>query len=192
MVLSGWLSSVFQIPEDLGFSSLLPIPYTSSCMCLFNAVHRHGNKGQLLWLKNPIRLEPLSCMFTFPYQPISQSQHGSDVNRVTDMVGLNQGIPPAGNTEWAQKSIVGTKLPQQHFRVKASKKFCFQKLPGSSLWKAGEVLYSLLFWEREDHAHLWPKCRRTGGVTEQISPAEAPGLCGATDGLRRVSRHAPA
>jgi len=31
-------------------------------------------------------------MFTLPYQPISQSQHGSDVNWVTDTAGLNRGM----------------------------------------------------------------------------------------------------
>lgn len=79
MVLSGWLPSMLQIPADLEFSSLLPIPYTSNCMCLFNAAHGHGNKGQRPWLKSPIRLDPLGCMLTWPNQPISQSQHGSHV-----------------------------------------------------------------------------------------------------------------
>lgn len=31
-------------------------------------------------------------MFTLLYQSISQSQHGSDVNQVTDTVGLTRGI----------------------------------------------------------------------------------------------------
>lgn len=125
MVLSGWLPSMLQIPADLEFSSLLPIPYTSNCMCLFNAAHGHGNKGQRPWLKSPIRLDPLGCMLTWPNQPISQSQHGSHVTagfaRGTAMLAstIPASFPPAGNTEREQNSILGIKLPQQHFSVKA-------------------------------------------------------------------------
>lgn len=65
-------------------------------------------------------------MFTLTYQPISQSQHGSDVNRVTDTAGLNWSTTtlaseiPLGNTKRAQNGILGIKVPPQCFRMKAS------------------------------------------------------------------------
>lgn len=126
MVLSGWLPSMFPTPVDLEFSSLLPIPYTSNCVCLFNAAHGHGNKGRLPWLKNPIRLDPLGCRLTWPHQPISQSQHGSHVTAglargtATLALGIPASFPPCGKHEWEQNSILGIKLPQQHFSAKAS------------------------------------------------------------------------
>ena len=55
---------------------------------------------------------------------------------------------PAGNSEWEQDCILGTKLPQQRFWVKASNKFRFQKLPGSSLRNVWEVFLSVVLGAR--------------------------------------------
>lgn len=46
--------------------------------------------------------------------------------------------------ERGQNVILGIKLPQQCFWMKASKKFRCQKLPGGRLWKAQEFLLSIV------------------------------------------------
>lgn len=143
MVLSGWLPSVFQIPADPEFPSLLPIPYTSNCMCLFNAAHGHGNKGQLPWLKSPIRLDPLGCMLTWPHQPISQSQHGSHVTAGlaggTAMLasGIPASFPPCGKhrvraKQYSRNKTSSTALLSESIIVK--KNFLMASCHCEMLW----------------------------------------------------------
>lgn len=94
--------------------------------------------------------------------------------------------------ERGQNVILGIKLPQQCFWMKASKKFRCQKLLGGRLWKAQVSSLRCSRHERTTLTSVWTKRGGTSGVTRQMSPAEASGPCGATDGLHQVPRHAHA
>lgn len=164
MVLSEWLPPMRQVPVDLEFSSLLPKPYISDGMCLFNAARGHGNKGQLPWLKYPIRLDPLSCMLTRPYQPISQSQHRSHVTagltRGTAMLasGIPASFPPcrkhwARAKQYSRNKTSSTALLSESIIVKTNflmaschcEMLWFSPVPLQRQWKPKEQ--KLTVWE---------------------------------------------
>lgn len=71
--------------------------------------------------------------------------------------------------ERGQNVILGIKLPQQCFWMKASKKFRCQKLPGGRLWKAQEFLLSVVLDMRGPRS---PLSEQSVG-----EPVGSPGRC---------------